>query len=108
MSFPRHGQSFDPMSDGTQHDAELSSIHRVHRKTPRAGVRTYSRRSSASMSCSWLFLGGLLCSRARLRFTNWRTACDTFALPVEDFAANGKQCLIRLSQPRGPLQTKRL
>src|ERR1700739_1162980 len=28
------------------------------------------QRSSASMSFSWLFLGGLLSSRARLRFTN--------------------------------------
>src|SRR5262252_155810 len=28
------------------------------------------RRPSASMSCGWLFLGGLVSTRARLRFTN--------------------------------------
>jgi hypothetical protein len=30
------------------------------------------------------------------------SACVTVVLPVEEFAANGEQCLIRLSQPRGP------
>src|SRR5215831_13840022 len=39
-------------------------------KTPGAGVRACPRRSSASMSCSWLFLGGLVSTTARLRFTN--------------------------------------
>ena len=29
--------------------------------------------------------------------------CSTLDLAVEDFSANGKQCLIRLSQPRGPV-----
>ena len=33
-------------------------------KTPRAEVRIHPRRSSASMSCSWLFLGGLVSTRA--------------------------------------------
>jgi len=83
----------------------LLSANGVHSKTPRAGVRTSSRRSSASMSCSWLFLGGLVSTRAHLRFTNRRTACDTRLLPVEHVSANGNRCLIRLSQPRGPLQT---
>jgi len=82
----------------------LLSANGVHSKTPRAGVRTSSRRSSASMSCSWLFLGGLVSTRAHLRFTNRRTACDTRLLPVEHVSANGNRCLIRLSQPRGPLQ----
>src|SRR5208282_1854437 len=31
--------------------------------------------------------------------------CVTVVVPVENFAANGQQCLIRLSQPRGPPQT---
>jgi len=82
----------------------LPSANGVHSKTPRVDWRTYSRRSSASMSCSWLFLGGLVSTRARLLFTNRRTACDTRVLPVEYFGANGNQCLIRLSQPKGPLQ----
>jgi len=81
------------------------SIRCFERKTLRAEVRPRPQRSSAAMSCSWLFLGGLVSTRARLRFTNRRTACDTRVLPVEDFSANGKQCLIRLSQPRGPLQS---
>jgi transposase InsO family protein len=86
--FLRHEQSIDPIFE---------------RKTLRTEVRLRPQCSSASMSCSWLFLGGLLSSRARLRFTNRRPACDTHVLPVENFSANGKQCLIRLSQARGPL-----
>src|SRR5512141_2904356 len=35
-----------------------------------AGVAACPQRSSASMSFSWLFLGGMLSSRARLCFTN--------------------------------------
>src|SRR5215469_595499 len=81
------------------------SIRCCPTNTLRAEACPRPQRSSASMSCSWLFLGGLLSSRARLRFTNWRTACDTRLLPVDDFSANAKQCLIRLSQPRAPLQT---
>src|SRR5580700_3022654 len=30
--------------------------------------------------------------------------CITVDLPVDSFAASGQQCLIRLSQPRGPPQ----
>jgi hypothetical protein len=30
--------------------------------------------------------------------------CATVVLPAEGFAANGKQCLIRLSHPKGPPQ----
>src|SRR6516225_6245354 len=79
------------------------SIRCFEGTTLRAGVRPCPQRSSASMSCSWLFLAGLVSTRARLRFTNRRTACDTRVLPVEDFLANSKPCLIRLSQARGPL-----
>ncbi len=49
---------------------------------------------------------GLLSGRARLRFTSRRTACDGPALPVENFAANGKPRLIRRSYPRGALQAE--
>jgi hypothetical protein len=87
VSFLRHGKSIDPMRAAKTPEQELC----------------LPRRPSASMSFSWLFLGGLLSSRARLRFTNLRAACDTRLLPVENFSANGKQCLIRVSQPRGPL-----
>jgi hypothetical protein len=38
MSFLRHGQSFDPMSDGAEHDAALSSI-RQRRTQPNAESR---------------------------------------------------------------------
>ena len=51
------------------------------------------------MSSSRLFLGGLLSSRARLRFTGRRSECDKVVLPVEIFAANGEQVLtVCLSQ----------
>ncbi len=33
-----------------------------------------------------------------------RAACDTRVLPVQNCSANGIQCLIRWSHPRGPLQ----
>ena len=54
---------------------------------------TYSRRSSASMSCSWLFLGGLVSTRARLCFTNRRTACDTRILPSRIFQRTANSVL---------------
>src|SRR5262249_8204449 len=54
VSFMRHGKSIDPMSGGNTLGQQVC----------------LPQRSSASMSFSWLFLGGLLSSRARLRFTN--------------------------------------
>jgi hypothetical protein len=63
------------------------------------------RRSSAAMSFSWLFLGGMLSSRARLRFTNRGTVCSKLVLPVEEFTANGELPLNCLSHPRGQAQT---
>ena len=62
------------------------------------------RRSSASMSFSWLFLGGMLSSRARRRFTNQGAVCRTLGLPVENFAANGELSLNYLSHPKGQAQ----
>src|ERR671924_791157 len=38
--------------------------------TPGADLAACPQRSSASMSFSWLFLGGLVSTRARFRFTN--------------------------------------
>ena len=38
---------------------------------------------------------------ARLRFASRAPVCATVVLPVEDFSANGQQCLNRLCQPRG-------
>ncbi len=46
------------------------SIRRWRGSTLGAGLLPCPQRSSASMSCSWLFLGGLVSTRARLRFTN--------------------------------------
>jgi len=37
-----------------------------------------------------------------------RSECCTVVLPVEQFAAKGKQCLIRLTQPRGPPHPARI
>jgi len=48
---------------------ERLSIRCWDGKTLGAGVATCPRRSSASMSFSWLFLGGLLSSRASERQT---------------------------------------
>ena len=59
------------------------------------------QRSSASMSFSWLFLGGMLSSRARLRFTNPGQCAVELGLPVENFAANGKLSVNCLSSPQG-------
>ena len=42
---------------------------------------------------------------ARLRFTNRVPVCDTVVLPVEEFSANGEQCLNWLSQRRGQAQS---
>jgi hypothetical protein len=39
---------------------------------------------------AWLFLGGLLSSRARLRFTSRAPVCGKVVLPVERFSANGQ------------------
>ena len=55
MSFLRHGQSI--VWSGSQ-DRERSSV------VLRPDLLT------VSMSCDWLFLGGLLSSRARFRFTS--------------------------------------
>jgi len=63
------------------------------------------QRSSASMSFSWLFLGGLVSTRARFRFTNRGQACSKLTLPVEHFSANGKLSLNCLSHPRGQAQS---
>ena len=41
---------------------------------------------------------------ARLRFASRAPVCATVVLPVEDFSANGQQCLNRLCQPRGQAQ----
>src|SRR6516164_735399 len=46
------------------------SIRCGMRETPRTGVYACPQRSSAAMSFRWLFLGGLVSTRARLRFTN--------------------------------------
>src|SRR6516164_5290271 len=46
------------------------SIRCGMRETTRTGVYARPQRSSAAMSFRWLFLGGLVSTRARLRFTN--------------------------------------
>src|SRR5579859_7821370 len=48
--------------------------------------------------------GGLLSSRARLRFTNRAPVCCNVVLPVEKFSSNGQLCLNCLCQPRGQAQ----
>jgi hypothetical protein len=55
VSFLRHGKSIDPISEWGNAGSRSSSL---------------PRRSSASMSFSWLFLGGVVSTRARFRFTN--------------------------------------
>ena len=57
------------------------------------------------MSFSWLFLGGVVSTRARLRFTNRAPVCGKLASLVEDFSANGKVSLNWLSHPRGQVQS---
>src|SRR5580704_8540779 len=54
--------------------------------------------------CFRLVIGRLRSRRACLRFTNWAPVFGTVVLPVEEFSANGQQCLNRLCQPRGQAQ----
>ena len=60
--------------------------------------------SSSAMSSDRLFLGGLLASIARLRFTGTPSALKPFWIGHNEFTSNGQQCLNCLSQPRGPPQ----
>ena len=90
MSFLRHGQSFDPMSGGNALGA---------------GLLTCPQRSSASMSCSWLFLGGLVSTRARLRFTNRGQCAVNSVCRSSILQRTAKLSLNCLSHPRGQAHT---
>jgi hypothetical protein len=88
MSFSRHRRSIHPMWEQTG-----------------SRLGAHSRLSSVRMSRSRIFLGGVglhhgpaSASPAALRMRYSGPA-------VDEFAANGEQCLIRLSQPRGPPHT---
>ena len=59
------------------------------------------------MSSSWLFLGRLVSTRARLRFTSRVRVCCNTILPVEDFSSNGQLCL-NCCVSRGGKRTQRL
>jgi hypothetical protein len=56
----------------------------------RGGVVLPPRSLIVWMSFGWLFLGGLLSSRARLRFTNETIMLKTLTLANQN-PANGKQ-----------------
>ena len=60
MSFLRHRGIYRPMNPGIGSDRTFRRPHC----------------SSSDEFPSWLFLGGLLSSRARLRFTNWHILCE--------------------------------
>jgi len=60
LSFLRHRKSINPMNDECLKIESLET-----RSGPKAAPFI------VLMSFSWLFLGGLLSSRAHLRFTNW-------------------------------------
>jgi len=49
-------------------------------------------------------LASLLSSSARLRFTSRESVCGAVVLPVEDFSANGQQCLNRFVSAQGQAQ----
>jgi hypothetical protein len=105
MSFLRHARSIGPMwvlaSCKAEPECRLPLVgpgvrHKGATEiAPPLIVRDESHR---------LFLGGLLSSRARLRFTSRTPVCCNVVLPVEIFSANGEQCLNRLCQPRGQAQ----
>ena len=86
MSFLRHGESIDPMSGGNALGA---------------GLLTCPQRSSASMSFSWLFLGGLVSTRARLRFTNRGQCAVNSVCRSSILQRTAKLSLNCLSHPRG-------
>ena len=89
MSFSRHRKSIHPMCG----------------RKPGAGSVAHSRRSSVRMSLRpaipWRV--GLHQSPPPLHRPG--SECVTVVLPVENFAANGKQGLNRLCQPRGQPQS---
>src|SRR5580704_13634165 len=62
------------------------------------------RRALSSPTTCRFIPAHLLSSRARLRFTSRAPVCGKVVLPVEDFSANGQQCLNCLCQPRGQAQ----
>src|SRR5665213_1415061 len=57
--------------------------------------------SRGKAQSGWLFLGGLLSSMARLRFTNRVRVCCNVVLPVEFFSSNRQLCLNCLCHSRG-------
>ncbi len=104
MSFLRHARSIGPMWVLTSRKAEpvcrLPLVGTGHRLQGRD--RESRPCSSSAMSSHRLSLGGLVSTRARLRFAG----CVQFAMKavcrrVEEFSANGEQCLNCLCQPRG-------
>ena len=102
VRFFRHDGICRPMKFFSITWAEVPLPGRVR---PRLTARTHRRFYAlliVATSTGRLFLGGLLASIARLRFTD-----TPILIPFRDrdngFTANGQQCLNRLSQPRGPL-----
>src|SRR5437899_652383 len=72
-----------------------------------AGSRSCAcpRRSSASMSFSWLFLGGFALQQGPPPLHQPGVACSTLGLPAEHFSSNGKLSLNWLSHPGGQAHT---
>src|ERR1700756_4268063 len=62
------------------------------------------RRSSASMSFSRLFLGGVGLHQSPPPLHQPAAVCSKLGLPVEEFTANGELSLNCLSHPRGQPQ----
>ena len=106
MSFLRHARSIGPMwGNSLRADSSGMMLPPVGSAplwykgateiAPLLIVRDESHRLS---------LGGLLSSRARLRFTSRVRLCAKVVLPVEIFSSNGILCLNCLCQPRGQAQ----
>src|SRR5216683_7153798 len=82
LSFPRAPWTEPKMGSLPNQHGEHSSAappglillsHHAHPALP--GWATLGLRYAAPPALGWLFLGGLLSSRARLRFTSWERFC---------------------------------
>jgi hypothetical protein len=69
-------------------------------KTPGAGVCARPQRSSASMSFSWLFLGRVVSTRARFRFTN-REQCAVRSIRRSRILQRTANYLLTFVPPQG-------
>lgn len=73
----------------TRHRKSIKSTNRIGPKLVESKIKMISLSLIDLMSFGWLFLGGLLPSRARLRFTSYED-CATLGSAIQNGAAKPK------------------